>query len=297
VVVVVFDMPQQAMNTVYSLSPHCQQDVAARDYEVVGVENRSEHLLDPAEVEAIAANIRYLPRDEPGVSPAPALNAGAAASRAPVLALMVDGARMVTPGVVTNILRAQSLVPEPVVSVPGYHLGEALHPQAAAAGYTVEQDQRDLERLRWQEDGYRLFDRSVLSASCEQGYLRPIGESNCIALRRDLFLSLGGVDERFTSRGGGFVNLDLYRRAVDAGTLVVLPGEGTFHQFHQGATTGAPDVDRDALLDEMREEYVRLRGIPHAPPGQSPILLGRVGAHAMPFLQHSVERAVEVTKP
>lgn len=293
VVVVVFDMPRQAMNTIHSLSPEYQQDVDGHDYEVVVVENRSERMLDAAAVRAVAGNVAYLPRDEPGVSPAAALNAGAAHSRAPVLALMVDGARMVTPGVVANILRAQALVPDPVVSVPGYHLGSALHQDAAGTGYTVEQEQADLARLQWRADGYRLFDMAVPSASCSQGFLGPIAESNCLALPRLVFDAIGGVDERFRSRGGGFVNLDLYRRAVDRGTLVLLPGEGTFHQFHGGATTGAQNVDRDRLLDDMRREYRELRGHEHAPPLQSPILLGRVPAAALPFLRHSADRLAQ----
>jgi len=290
VVVVVFDMPQQAMNTIYSLSAQHQQDVDSRDYEVVVVENASDRMLDPDQLYALADNVEYIARDEPGMSPASALNAGVAAARAPVIALMVDGARMATPGVVANILRAQGLVPDPVVSVPGYHLGAALHQDAAGTGYSAEQEQRDLESLGWRVDGYRLFDMAVLSASCSQGFLQPMGESNCLAMSRRVFEEIGGVDERFVSRGGGFVNLDLYRRAVDRGTLVLLPGEGTFHQFHGGATTGAPDVDRDQLLDQMRLEYLELRGHEHAPPQQAPILLGRIPRSALPFLRHSVDR-------
>lgn len=293
VVVVVFDMPQQAMNTLHSLSPEYQQDVDGRDYEIVVVENRSNRMLVPDEVRSVADNVRYTVREELGVSPAAALNVGARLARSPVLALMVDGARMLSPGVVANILRAQSMVPEPVVSVPGYHLGSSLHQDAALTGYTVEQEQENLGRLDWWTDGYRLFEMAVPSASCSQGYLRPIGESNCLALRRTLFDQIGGVDEGFSSAGGGFVNLDLYRRAVMRGTLVLLPGEGTFHQFHGGTTTGARDVDRDALLDQMRLEYQTLRGEQHAPPPQPPFLLGRLSPQALPFLQYSVERAIE----
>ena len=292
-VVVVFDMPTQAMNTIRSLSPEHQRDVTSRDYEVVVVENRSANLLDPTGVTALGPNITYLLRDEPGQSPAPAMNAGARAARAEVLALLVDGARMVSPGVVATILAAQRLAAEPVVSVPGYHLGRRLHQEAVLDGYSAEQEQQALADLDWICDGYRLFDMAVLSASCAGGFLRPIGESNCIAVSRRLFDRLGGFDEGFTTMGGGFVNLDFYRRAVDSGTLILLPGEGTFHQFHGGATTGAEGVDRDALLEQMHAEYTRLRGQVHAPPAQAPILLGQVSSHAAPFLRHSVDAWVK----
>ncbi len=293
-VVVVFDMPVQAMNTLRSLSPSYQRAVTPGDYEVVVVENRSANMLDPAEVSALGGTFRYLRRDEDGQSPASAINEGARTSSGATLALLVDGARMLTPGVVANILAARSLSRTSVVSVPGYHLGKRLHQDAVLDGYGADEEQAALRALDWRADGYRLFDMAVLSASCGNGFLRPIGESNCIAVPRRLFNRLGGFDERFTTRGGGFVNLDFYRRAVDAGTLILLPGEGTFHQFHGGATTGAPGVDRDALLEQMHAEYARLRGGVHAPPAQEPTLLGTVSAHAMPFLEYSVQRWREV---
>lgn len=289
-------MPTQAMNTLNSLSSR-HQHVESHEFEVVVVENRSEHTLSAEHLADIGPNIRYLIREERGESPAAAVNVGAAIARGEYLAVMVDGARMVTPGVVPNILAARTLASTPVVSVPGYHLGQRLHQEAVLHGYTVDQEQEELGRLGWREDGYRLFDMAVPSASCGGGYLQPIAESNCIALPRRLFEELGGFDTGFSTTGGGFVNLDFYRRAVDRGTLVLLPGEGTFHQFHGGATTGAPGVDRDALLDAMRAEYVALRGQVHGPPTQSPILLGKIGPHAMPFLAFSVQRWQEEKTP
>lgn len=293
-VVVVYDMPLQALNTVASLSPGHQRGVDARDYEILVVENASSAMLTQEDVRAMAPNARYLRREETGLSPAPAVNAGAHAAAGRVLALMVDGARMVTPGVAAGIMAARSVAAEAVVSVPGYHLGQQLHQDAVHSGYGADQEQQALQDLNWREDGYRLFDMAVPSASCSGGYLRPIGESNCIALSRGLFHRLGGFDEGFVTRGGGFVNLDFYRRAIDAGTLVLLPGEGTFHQFHGGATTGAPGIDRDALLDDMRAEYERLRGEPHTPPGASPTLFGRIEPSAVRFLEYSVQRWREV---
>lgn len=297
VVVVVYDMTVQAMNTIESLSPGYQQGADPTDYEVVVVENESASMLDPAAVEAVAPNVRYLRRKDAGKSPAPAVNAGVAGSRGSIVAIVVDGARMMTPGVVANTLRARKLAPSPIVSVPGYHLGDKVHQESVLEGYTAEQEQAALERLDWRGDGYRLFDMAVFSASCRHGYLIPLAESNCIAVPRTLFDELGGFDEGFTTMGGGFVNLDFYRRCVDRGTLVLLPGEGTFHQFHGGATTGAPGVDRDTLLEDMHAEYDRLRGGIHTRPQQAPMLLGRVPAQAMPFLQHSVEGWMESHRP
>ena len=46
-------------------------------------------------------------------------------------------------------------------------------------------------------------------------------------------IELGGYSEDFVTDGGGFVNLDFYERAVadPRRPLVMLLGEGTFHQF------------------------------------------------------------------
>ena len=151
---------------------------------------------------------------------------------------------MVTPGVVANILAAQRVADTPVVSVPGYHLGEQLHQEAVLSGYSADQEQEALAELDWRADGYRLFDMAVLSASCREGYLRPMGESNCIAVPRRLFAALGGFDERFISRGGGFVNLDFYRRAVDRGTLIAASRRGHLppvpRRCHHGRTWRGP---------------------------------------------------------
>ncbi len=288
VVVVVFRMRAQAMNTLSTLSVAHQRAVAASDYEVIVVENSSEEMLDPQAVAALGSNFTYLRRSEPGVSPAPAINAGARIARGAHIAVVIDGARMLTPGVVRGLLDAQRLARSPVVSVPGYHLGDQLHTAAAEQGYSAAEEQEWLAKLGWNADGYQLFTRAVLSASCSNGFLMPMAESNCVAVSRGLFARLGGFDEAFTTSGGGFVNLDFYRRAVLArgSVLVVLPGEGAFHQFHGGATTA---TDHDAVVDAMRAEYRRLRGVDYSPPEVPGVLLGEVHKPAARFVEHSAQ--------
>lgn len=285
VVVVVFRMRRQAMNTLLSLSASHQRDVAAADYEVIVVENTSDDMLDGAAVAALGPNFRYLRRHETSVSPVPAINAAAACARARHLAIMIDGARMVTPGVVRGLLDAQRLAASPVVAVPGYHLGDVLHSQAPA-GYTADVEQAWLSELGWRADGYRLFSRAVLSASCSNGFLMPMAESNCVGVSRRLFDRLGGFDTGFTTPGGGFVNLDFYRRAVlSPGTrLIVLAGEGAFHQFHGGASTAA---DHERAVAAMRAEYIERRGADYSPPEVPGVILGHVPQAAAGFVHHS----------
>ena len=286
VVVVVFRMRAQAMNTLYSLSVAHQRSVRVADYEIIVVENASDEMLDPAAVSALGPNFRYLRRREAGVSPAPAINAGARLARGTHIAVAIDGARMLTPGAVRGLLDAQRIARTPVVSVPGYHLGDQLHSAAATQGYSAAEEQAWLAQLDWRSDGYRLFSRAVLSASCSNGFLMPMAESNCVAVPRRLFTELGGFDEAFVTSGGGFVNLDFYRRAVlsRGAVLVVLPGEGAFHQFHGGATTA---TDHDESVAAMRAEYQRLRGADYSPPEVPGVLLGEVHQPAARFVEHS----------
>ncbi len=85
-----------------------------------------------------------------------------------------------------------------------------------------------------------------------------MGESNALFMSASLWSELDGFDEIFDRPGGGLVNHDLFRRACELPDveLVVLLGEGTFHQFHGGAATGG-----QALRDELWGEYERLRGM------------------------------------
>ena len=127
VVVVVYDMPRQAMNTLYTLSRNHQRDVDNVPYEVVVVENLSKHNLKRRSVEALGDEFRYIPRTETGVSPVWALQEGISAARGDIIGIMIDGARMVTPGVLCNVADAFRAFPDALVATAGFHLGDADH--------------------------------------------------------------------------------------------------------------------------------------------------------------------------
>jgi len=82
-------------------------------------------------------------------------------------------------------------------------------------------------------------------------------------VRRDAYDRLGGFDERFDFPGGGFVNLDFFRRTVlrKGSELVMLLGEGTFHQLHGGIATNArSEQERQDLQRRWETQYKALRG-------------------------------------
>ena len=89
---------------------------------------------------------------------------------------------------------------------------------------------------------------------------------------------------------GGCANIDFYGRACqrDDLELVILLGEGTFHQVHGGVTTNAA-LDDD--LSQYFEEYKRIRGEPYRIVPKTAHYLGHVPFEAREFVQQSANRA------
>ena len=238
---------------------------------------------------ALGENFRYFIRDETEPTPVHAINFGADQAKGAMIGIVVDGARMATPGIVSYVLAARRMSANAVVAVPGYHLGRELQQNAVAKGYNEEEEKLMLNSIKWPEEGYNLFNISVLSATSAGGYFKPLGESNCICMSREIWQKLEGCDPRFNSTGGGQVNLDLYKRAVELPEtmLIVLPGEGTFHQLHGGVTTALVPEKRKAVMDEHFTQYTSIRGEPYSPPEERAIYLGSFPDCAMKLVQHS----------
>jgi hypothetical protein len=119
-----------------------------------------------------------------------------------------------------------------------------------------------------------------------------MGESSCLFVSRSDFEAIGGYDERFSAPGGGLVSHDIYRRLCSLGTkdLVVLLGEGSFHQLHGGVATNAKEEDFDQLYAAWHEEYRALRGTPHLRPTRTAHVLGHAPPEMKRFLLLSAER-------
>jgi glycosyltransferase involved in cell wall biosynthesis len=283
-------MPEQARKTLHTLSPAYQRNVLARDYEVIVVENASDRLLGAEVAEASGPNVRYFLREESSQSPAGAVNFAASLARGSMIGVLVDGARLLSPGIIELALMARRASANAMLAVPGYHLGSELQQRAVDSGYDEAVESRLLSEIDWLSDGYRLFEMACLSGSCAAGFFLPFAESNCLCVSRGLFERLGGFDAAFASPGGGYVNLDFYARACELPdtTLFVTPGEGTFHQYHGGVTTGGlRDESRARFMNEIRGEYRRLRGKDFVLPDRDPIYLGRIPRSARRFVHQS----------
>ena len=281
-------MARELPRTLRSLSAPYQRDLDADDYEIIVVDNGSPVPIRIEPSSGRPPDVRLHRLDPAPPSPARAANEGIALARGELIGLIVDGARMASPGLLAGARRAARVAARPIVTAPAWHLGPALHKHAEAVGYDQHVEDDLLAAAHWEDDGYELFSIATPAASSRRGLFGPMGESSSLFMPRALWSEIGGLDERFVLPGGGLVNHDLYRRAclLDDVQLVVVLGEGTFHQIHGGAATSSR-----VTTEQMRAEYETIRGEPHRPPPNEPCFVGHVPAQYRSYLASSVEIA------
>jgi hypothetical protein len=289
VVVVGYQMSRELPRTLRSLSPAMQRHIDPDRYEIIVIDNGSPEPMPFGTMATWGARCVFRRIDSAAPSPVAAINTGLRLARGSLVGVMIDGARLVTPGLLATALMAARLYPRPVIAVPGFHIGPDLQTISTRNGYGPEAEDRLLEEIGWSEDGYRLFDACVFAGSSRYGWLLPNAETNALFLTRPMWQELDGYDERFVSPGGGYVNLDTYVRACELpdSQLIMLLGEGTFHQVHGGVTErGGPSAS-----SEFHDEYVRIRQKPYAFVQREPIYVGRIPRPSLPFLEQSVKWA------
>jgi cephalosporin hydroxylase len=285
VVVVFYNMKREAARTLHSLTRTYQQGIGDRTYEVIVVENGSapDQKLGEAFVKSFGREFRYLDMgDEAKPSPVFALNKGVEISSGRNIALMIDGAHVLTPGVLQYGLSGLELYEPAIVATQQWYVGPGQQPIAMAAGYDQAFEDGLFDDIAWPADGYRLFEIGHFIG--ERDWFDGMWESNCIFAPRALLEQVGAFDESFSVAGGGYANLELYERLGSAPGVRVatILGEGSFHQVHGGTTTNQSEPDeRHGTIVGYAVHYADIRGRNYRGPGKRIHYVGTMFHDAM----------------
>jgi hypothetical protein len=178
---------------------------------------------------------------------------------------------MLTPGVLSFALQLFKAMENPIVVTLPFFLGPGPQTETVPQGYNEIREDSLLESIAWPEDGYRLFEIGV-PFRIEPNGIRPKSlwlvrqfESNCLFMRRESFLKVGGCDQRFDIPGGGILIPDLYRELcrLDDAEIVQLMGEASFHQLHGGTTTNVSREEQKEKWQSYLRQYESIRGEPY----------------------------------
>lgn len=265
VVVNFYNMSREAERTLASLGRAYQRGIEDLAYEVICVDNGSTPPMDADWVASFGPEFRLYRPERPQPSPVSAMNAAAAQAAGAYVAVMIDGAHVLTPGVVAEAVRHLRAEPPAVVALRQWFIGGDQR-WLSQVGYTREQEDILFDRINWPQDGYELFRIGApMDESPGTWIASGLSESNCLFVPMTVWRAIGGFDEAFVTPGGGLANLDLFTRAAAAcaGGVTCLIGEATFHQYHGGTTTNVHDGEKDALVEAYQREYVALRGARH----------------------------------
>ncbi len=284
VVVNFFNMRREAERTLFSLTP-AYQDVDPAAYEVVVIDNGSIEPLDEHWVTGFGENFRYLYHDTQSKSPCGAMNRAARAAEAHLVMCIIDGARILSPRVLKYSLLLAGLYEHPFIYTLGMHIGSKPQNFLVGEGYDRAKEDALLEATNWKLHGYALFDLSSVALSSKNGFFSRLTETNCFTMRKDDFIDLGGFDESFVSPGGGLANMDIFNRIHEDARFspVMLLGEATFHQFHEGVATNV--CLEKHPWEAMEREYKSIRGKHFRSSFRYPDYYGGVSAECWPFMK------------
>jgi len=277
-------MAREIPRTVQSFLPPYQLGIDYDDIEIIVMENGSTLPVDPEIVKAWPDCVRYVEVKNPDPSPAKALNQGVEMSCGDWVCPVIDGARMITPGVFKSAHDMMKVHDNPIIATMGYHLGHKIQQENVLEGYNQQAEDDLLDSIGWPNNPYALFKISSLGGSARGSWLSQIAESNVLIVKKSFYRSIGGYDEKFNIPGGGLVNLDFFKRCIDHDNsqYIMLAGEGSFHQYHGGVTTSRA-VNLPSLENSSKttwqiyaEQYLNIRGESYQPSKKYPTIYGLV---------------------
>ena len=261
IVVVTYKMQREAPRTILSLLPPLQQCVDGLGYEIIVVDNGSPEPLDLDDILANAPQhvrlVRVAP-DDASASPVGCINnAVRDYSTGDWLMICIDGARLASSHLIRRTIDVLSYHPNAFTFVGSRHLGPKPQMQSVKEGYNQTVEDELLDSMTWKTNLDDLYSISVWAGAHDRNNPLLQNESNAFAMTRALWESIGGYNEGFAKPGGGLCNLELFRRYVTraGGLNVLLYGETTFHQVHNGAATSHDGYFRTSLA-----EYAKVTG-------------------------------------
>jgi glycosyltransferase involved in cell wall biosynthesis len=141
-------MQREARRTLYSLSLSYQRGVRPDDYEVIVVDNGSVPPFPAEPIGELSGRFKHYYIDKAQPSPASAVNFGARQSRGEYIGILIDGARIASPGILQYALRAFQAFRNPIVTTLAWHLGPDIHRRAVEKwGYSQQMEEQLLERI------------------------------------------------------------------------------------------------------------------------------------------------------
>jgi len=285
IVVVFHNMRREAERTLHSLSMAYQTGVNS-GYEVIAIDNGSDKALDLERVKSFGPQFSYHYHDTDSASPVDAVNLGAELASGDHLAVIVDGARMATPGLIGRSQGAMLMSDQPFICALAWHLGPDVQNRSMLDGYNQKVEDSLLDSIGWPKDGYRLFEISTQAQSSNGGFLGGVpSECSWWVMRRESFLQMGGFNPEFRSPGGGLVNQDFRERVLRLPGVepILVLGEGVFHQFHGGVATNV--TQHEHPIHTFKDEYRRVVGAPYEmTPSSVTVFLGKLPKSAHRFL-------------
>ena len=156
VIIIFYNGRREAKRTLKTLTP-AYQNMEEEAYRVIVVDSNSSSPLEETFVHSFGSNFSYLYVKSNHPSPVDALNAGLEKADTEYVKVMIDGARMLSPGILRSTFDMLKIHENPFVYTLGLHLGEYSQNDSLKLGYTEEVEDAMLATINWEEDGLSLI--------------------------------------------------------------------------------------------------------------------------------------------